>query len=60
MKDMMAKAHLMVMVSHDLSSIETICDKVIWMDHGSIRMYGPSGVVVKAYQDSVRSEAIAA
>lgn len=60
MKDMMAKAHLMVMVSHDLGSIESICDQVIWMDHGSVRMFGPSDVVVRAYQDSVQSEALAA
>jgi ABC-type polysaccharide/polyol phosphate transport system ATPase subunit len=50
----------MVMVSHDLGSIESICDQVIWMDHGSVRMFGPADVVVRAYQDSVQSEARAA
>src|SRR6516162_785588 len=34
MKEMMAKAHLMVMVSHDLDMIEKTCTRAVWMDHG--------------------------
>jgi ABC-type polysaccharide/polyol phosphate transport system ATPase subunit len=49
MRDMMAKARLMVMVSHDMESLASICNRLIWLDKGSIRMEGPPAEVVTAY-----------
>jgi ABC-type polysaccharide/polyol phosphate transport system ATPase subunit len=60
MKEMMARAHLMVMVSHDLGSIQTLCDRAIWMDHGSVRMFGKAQDVIGAYMNSVKPETAAA
>lgn len=56
MKEMMATASLMVMVSHDLSSIESLCNRVLWMEHGKVVMDGHPHAVVGAYQRSVRGE----
>ena len=53
MKEMMAKAKLIVVVSHDLKSIERLCDRVVWMDHGRVRQVGPATEVVGAYIQSV-------
>jgi ABC-type polysaccharide/polyol phosphate transport system ATPase subunit len=53
MREMMAKARLIVMVSHDLESFHKFCDRVIWLDHGRIRAEGPPGEVVAAYRTSV-------
>jgi ABC-type polysaccharide/polyol phosphate transport system ATPase subunit len=53
MRDMMAKARLIVMVSHDLTSLAQFCTRGIWMDHGAIRMDGPIEKVTAAYTDSV-------
>jgi ABC-type polysaccharide/polyol phosphate transport system ATPase subunit len=55
MRDMMAKARLMVVVSHELSSIEALCTKVVWLDHGHIRGIGPADQVIPAYLDSVNN-----
>lgn len=41
-------------VSHDLSSILQLCDKVIWIDRGQIRMQGNPLEVVKEYTALVR------
>jgi len=60
MKEMMARAHLMVMVRHDLGSIQTLCDRAIWMDHGSVRMFGKTQDVIGAYMNSVKPETAAA
>lgn len=60
MMEMMERAHLMVMVSHDLVTLKSLCDRIIWLDHGTVRMEGPAGEVVDAYQESVASPAIAA
>lgn len=40
----------LIMASHALSSIATMCDTAIWLDHGRARMIGPSAEVVAAYQ----------
>jgi lipopolysaccharide transport system ATP-binding protein len=49
MRDMMAKARLIVMVSHDMESLASICDQAIWLDHGTVCMAGPTAEVVAAY-----------
>jgi lipopolysaccharide transport system ATP-binding protein len=52
-REMIAKARLIVMVSHDLDSIPTLCERVVWMDHGRVRLIGPTREVVAAYRKSV-------
>ena len=56
MKDMMANASLMVMVSHDLASIEKLCTKAIWLEHGRIVASGSAKEVSEMYKQSVRDE----
>jgi ABC-type polysaccharide/polyol phosphate transport system ATPase subunit len=53
MKEMMAKAHLMVMVSHDLDAIEKTCTRALWMDHGRMIQSGPCAEVIAAYRAAV-------
>lgn len=55
MRDMMAKAQIIVVVSHELDSLAKICDRGIWMDHGRIKMIGPIHDVIAAYTTSVQS-----
>ena len=55
MRDMMAKARLIVLVSHDLSSILKMCQRAIWLDHGCLRATGEPAAVVDAYTQSVRT-----
>jgi hypothetical protein len=40
-------------VSHNLSAVEMMCQRVIWLDHGAIRQAGPTADVVGAYLDAV-------
>lgn len=47
---MMQSARIIVMVGHELESIRSFCDKVIWMEKGHIRMIGPAESVLEAYQ----------
>jgi ABC-type polysaccharide/polyol phosphate transport system ATPase subunit len=54
MQDMMVKAQLIVMVSHDLHGLTRLCEKGIWMDHGRVRQIGPMKDVIEAYTQSVR------
>jgi hypothetical protein len=56
MREMMAKARLIVMVSHDLSSLARFCDRAVWMDHGRMRQSGPVTDVIAAYKESVNGK----
>ena len=40
-------------VSHNLSAVEMMCQRVVWLDHGEIRLQGKTADVVRAYLESV-------
>jgi ABC-type polysaccharide/polyol phosphate transport system ATPase subunit len=56
MKEMMAQARLLVMVSHDLHSLTAMCGQGIWLDHGRVVKAGPMDELVAAYQQHMRGE----
>lgn len=41
----------MLLVSHSTPQVLELCEEVIWMDGGKIRMQGESFVVIKAYEE---------
>ncbi len=53
MRQMMRKSSLMVLVSHDLSSVEEFCTRALWMEHGRVVLDGTPREVVAAYQASI-------
>ncbi len=54
MRELMERAHLIVMVSHDLMSMEELCDRIVWMDHGRVHRIGPSREIVAAYEQAAQ------
>jgi lipopolysaccharide transport system ATP-binding protein len=56
MREMMDKAKIIVMVSHDLLSIGKFCDRIIWMDHGTVRRIGPAAEIIGAYTAHVHRQ----
>jgi ABC-type polysaccharide/polyol phosphate transport system ATPase subunit len=42
-------------VSHDMTAITRLCDRVLWLDHGHAVQLGPPDEVVAAYQNSAWS-----
>ncbi len=57
MEEMIAKAHLIVMVSHDLDALSRFCNRAIWLDHGQIRLAVSTAEVVAAYTEAMNSKA---
>lgn len=47
------KGVTIVLVSHGLGLIQSICDNVAWMDHGHLRSFGEAGQVVQEYLNEV-------
>ena len=60
MREMIARAELLVMVSHDLEALRKLCQRGIWMDHGKVRLDGEMEEVIRAYKASVRAPSAAA
>ncbi len=50
MKELMSGGATVLFVSHDLEKIEEMCDKVIWLDHGRVVMFGDTAEVCSAYK----------
>ena len=42
-----------VVVSHGLGQLESLCDEVAWIDHGQLKQVGPSAEVISSYLDKV-------
>jgi ABC-type polysaccharide/polyol phosphate transport system ATPase subunit len=59
MREMMDRADLIVMVSHDLAALRALCQRGIWLDHGTVRMDGRMADVADAYAASVGAPAAA-
>jgi ABC-type polysaccharide/polyol phosphate transport system ATPase subunit len=49
-----------VIVSHDLALVRSICEKVVWMDHGRIVAIGRPGEIVDRYVRAVDEAAVSA
>lgn len=44
----------LLFVSHATGAVQLLCNKVIWMENGAIRMIGPSTHVLKLYEEDFR------
>lgn len=53
--DMKARGVSILLVSHDLASVERLMDQVIWIDQGAARAIGAPTRVVAAYQANLRA-----
>jgi ABC-type polysaccharide/polyol phosphate transport system ATPase subunit len=51
-----ARGKTIVLVSHDLASIERLCDEAVWIDGGHLRAHGETREVVGQYLDHVARE----
>ncbi len=49
MGELMDNSHVVILVSHELHLIRQLCNRAIWLDHGSIVMDGQPEEVCKEY-----------
>ena len=48
--DMMADGTTVIIVSHSIKQIERLCDRVMWLENGKIKMIGETKKVCSKYQ----------
>jgi teichoic acid transport system ATP-binding protein len=53
LKDLVAGARMVVVVTHNLGFIRSTCHRAIWIDAGNIRAEGGPDAVASAYEESV-------
>ena len=52
MHDMIDKADIMIMVSHDHLLVKSLCNRVLWLDHGKLIADGSPTDVVERYLEN--------
>ena len=52
MLELMSGGTTVLFVSHSLEQIREMCDRVIWLEHGNVKMIGPTKEICDAYQVS--------
>ena len=52
MQELMGGGTTVLFVSHSLGQIREMCDRVLWLEHGEMRVLGEIGEVCSAYENS--------
>jgi len=52
-KSFRASGKTLLFVSHSPTSVKDMCDRVIWLDHGSLRADGPTGDIIAEYEKAM-------
>jgi ABC-type polysaccharide/polyol phosphate transport system ATPase subunit len=48
--EIIGKANILVLASHELKMIRSLCNKALWLEHGTIKRIGSPDAVVEAYE----------
>jgi ABC-type polysaccharide/polyol phosphate transport system ATPase subunit len=52
-QEMKKSGQTIILVSHSMSTVESMCDQVAWLDSGTLRQTGPAKGVIAAYTATV-------
>lgn len=55
MMELMGGGTTVLFVSHSLNQIREMCDRVLWLDHGKVKMIGKTEEVCDAYEASLKN-----
>lgn len=56
MHEMINKADIMVVVSHNHELLLSLCNRIIWLDHGSVLADGDPEAIMKVYLDAEKKK----
>jgi len=52
-RELMGEGRTIILVSHDLSQVEQIADRVLWLEKGKIRKIGSPGEICAVYREAM-------
>lgn len=53
-QNMMEKGTTILFVSHSIDQVRKLCNKIVWLEHGKLRMYGNTEEVCDMYSQAYR------
>lgn len=59
MREVMTQGTTLLYVSHDLATVEAMCQQAVWIDQGITRAQGPTRDVIADYRRSLEVRAVA-
>src|SRR6266446_6564425 len=58
MRDIRAQGHSVIVVSHNMATVTSLCQRAIWLREGNVAMMGTASEVVRAYLSEGRQDDI--
>ncbi|MFS8631431.1 MAG: teichoic acids export ABC transporter ATP-binding subunit TagH, partial [Bacillales bacterium] len=55
MKEFKEKGKTMIFVSHSLSQMKQFCDKILWLEYGMVKDFGPVDEIIPKYETFINS-----
>ena len=59
MSDLVREGRTLVFVSHNMSAMETLCERAVLLDHGRVTEDGPAREVIRSYLHGVEAQLMA-
>ena len=54
--DLLTRVKILVVATHDSSIMESLCNKIVWLEHGEVRKIGPFTEVYPDYLAATTQE----
>src|SRR5262249_39966746 len=58
LRRMIGEGKTVLFISHDMWNVRRLCSDILWMEHGTVRAYGPAGEIAERYMNEVNVEAL--
>ncbi|WP_339268388.1 ABC transporter ATP-binding protein [Paenibacillus sp. FSL K6-1330] len=58
MRELMSGGTTVILVSHSIDQIRSMCSKVVWLEHGNVKMVGNTQEVCSSYMKFTRQESL--
>ncbi|MNJ54558.1 Teichoic acids export ATP-binding protein TagH [compost metagenome] len=52
MKSLMDSGTTVLFVSHSIQQMKNMCDRVLWLEHGTVKDIGPADVICDKYKSN--------
>ena len=56
-RDLKAAGRTVILVSHSMETVQSMCDHAAWLSHGEVKAVGAAEPTIKAYLDSLHHDA---
>jgi len=59
LRGIVAEGRTVLFISHDMWNVRRLCDRILWIDEGRVRAYGPAAEIAERYMSEVNLQALA-